>query len=289
MGQLYDNTIRFQDALIYYTTAGERAKQPLVFLHGAPWGTKSFDVVRELAKYFYVVAPEQPGFGRSDPLPDYTNLSEQYADVIHQILVEERLDAAKPIIMAQSFGGKAAHGYLKKYPENISYLVFTDAVMPTMPVPYTWRILWIQVILPLVGGTLLPWVPVLMTRWLVKNIFRRYTIVWNAVVTYPKRMRSLACHRASNVFKSWRSRCPEMQVDYSVCPILMLWGERDGEEHTIVEGGGITHIRIARELYEKIRKVNPEARFVTLRGGHTILYDNPSYVAGEIARFIKNE
>lgn len=170
--ELGNHTIFFEDALVYYITAGERENRPLVFLHGAPWGIKCRDVIKELAKHFYVIAPEQPGFGRSDPLTRYTNLPLQYADVIHQIMVQEKLDAAKPIIMAQSFGGKAAHGYLKKYPENVGYLVLTDAVMPTMPVPYTWRLLWMQVILNSVGGTLLPWVPRSVTRWIVRKVYK---------------------------------------------------------------------------------------------------------------------
>ena len=36
--QSSDHTIYFDGARIYYITAGERWKIPIVFLHGAPWG-----------------------------------------------------------------------------------------------------------------------------------------------------------------------------------------------------------------------------------------------------------
>lgn len=284
--QLFDRTILFDDARIYYVTAGERTNQSLVFLHGAPWGAKCHDVVEELAKYFFVVAPEQPGFGRSDPLISYTNLPEQYADVIHCILIREKLDTTKPVIMAQSFGGYAAHGYLKKYPQNISWLVLTDTVMPTMPVPNTWRIIWLQIILRGLGGILLPLIPRNVAQWIIKALWRRYTLVWNAVNAYPKRLRSMTYHVVSSLWRSLRTQQPSMEVDYSVCPVIMLWGERDGEEHTIAEGGGIAHIQIAEELYKKIRAVNPGVRFVILKGGHTILYENPPYVVGEIQKLV---
>jgi len=284
--QLFDHATHFDGARIYYVTAGELTNNPLVFLHGAPWGTKCHDVVRELARYFYVIAPEQPGFGRSDPLSSYVNLPEQYADVIHQILVRENLDTAKPVIMAQSFGGYAAHGYLKKYPHNIGYFVLTDAVMPTMRVPRTWRIIWIQVILCGLGGILLPFISGKIRRWVIKRLWRKYALVWDAVEMYPERLRSMTHHVVSSLYQSLKTQKPSVNVDYSVCPVLMLWGERDGEEHTLVEGGGIAHIRIARELYKKIKAVNPKTQFVTLKGGHTILYENPSYVIGEIRKRI---
>ena len=282
-----DHVIYYDGVRIYYIIAGERRNTPLVFLHGAPWGTKCYEVVRELARHFFVIAPEQPGFGRSDPLRSYVNLPEQYADVIHQILTQENLDTAKPIIMAQSFGGHAAHGYLKKYPHHISYLILIDAVMPTMPVPCTWRIIWTQIILRGLGGVLLPMIPKKITRWIIKTLWRKYTLVWDAVEQYPERLRSLTYHAVASLYCSLRTQQPSMSVDYSACPVLMLWGERDGEDHTIVEGGGIAHIRIAQELYKKIKAVNPDVRFVTLKGGHTILYENPSYVIGEIRKFIK--
>ncbi len=282
--QVYDHSIHFDGARIYYVTAGELTNKPLVFLHGAPWGMKCHDVVRELAKYFYVIAPEQPGFGRSDPLRSYVNLPEQYADVIHQILIQENLAMAKPIMMAQSFGGHAVHGYLKKYPHSIGYLILTDAVMPTMPVPRTWCIIWTQVILRTLGGTLLPLIPKMTARWIIKTLWRRYTLVWDAVEQYPVRLRSMAYHAVSSLYQSLKTGQPSMNVDYSVVPVLMLWGERDGEEHTIVEGGGIAHIRIAQELYKKIKDVNPKAQFVTFKGGHTILYENPAYVIEEIRK-----
>ncbi|MBI4086737.1 alpha/beta hydrolase [Candidatus Kaiserbacteria bacterium] len=280
--QVEDHHILVGDSLIFYTIAGDSTCQPLVFLHGAPWGMKCRDVTAELAKYFYVIALEQPGFGRSDPLARYTNLPEQYADVVHQILEKERLGEAKSIIMAQSFGGHAAHGYLKKYPDAIRALVLVDAIMPTIPIPRTLRIFFVQIVLVQIAGLLLPILPRRLTLRIVGTLWKHYEIVWDAMEKYPRRMYLLASARVRQAVQSFITGRSFMEVDYSRRPVLMLWGERDGEEHTIAEGGGVTHIRVARLLYEKIKKVRSDAQFVTLKGGHTVLYDEPAYVVGEM-------
>ena len=110
----------------------------------------------------------------------------------------------------------------------------------------------------------------------------RAPVVWDALEKHPDRLRRLVYHTTSRILQSMKTKKPSLEVDYSLCPIVMLWGERDGEEHILAEGGGSTHINIARQLYEQIRHVNSSARFLTLDGGHTILYDRPSYVIGEM-------
>lgn len=284
--KLLDHSIVYEGARVWYVTAGERTNRPLVFLHGAPWGSRCHDVVRELAKYFFVIAPEQPGFGRSDPLSVYTNLPLQYADVLHAILLQEECGAARPIICAQSFGGYAAHGYLTAYRNNISALVLIDAVMPTMPVPRTLRIIAVQGLARWLGGELVAVLPIALTQWILAVLWRKYSLVWDAMIRNPRGVRAMNRHLSSLFFTSLRTRQPIMSVDYSVCSVFLLWGKLDGEEGTLMEGGGITHIRIARALYGKIAAISPRARFVVLEGGHTVLYEDPRYVVGEIQKLI---
>jgi pimeloyl-ACP methyl ester carboxylesterase len=55
---------------IFYREAGPTDAQPLLLLHGLPSVSHMFrDLIPGLTDRFHVVAPDLPGFGRSD-MPD---------------------------------------------------------------------------------------------------------------------------------------------------------------------------------------------------------------------------
>ena len=54
-----------------FVTAGEATKPTALLLHGFPNSARMFrDVVPELSQAAYVIAPDLPGFGESDFLPE---------------------------------------------------------------------------------------------------------------------------------------------------------------------------------------------------------------------------
>lgn len=56
-----------------FVVAGEDAKPVLPLLHGFPGSADYFrDVIPELSRIAYVIAPDLPGYGESDPLPKPT-------------------------------------------------------------------------------------------------------------------------------------------------------------------------------------------------------------------------
>lgn len=56
-----------------FGTAGDRSKPAVLLLHGFPGSARTFrDVMPELSQAAYVIAPELPGFGKSDVLPTPT-------------------------------------------------------------------------------------------------------------------------------------------------------------------------------------------------------------------------
>ncbi len=79
---------------------------PIVFLHG--WGARkdSFgrfgvdNVIVELAKYFYVVAPELPGLIRSQPPKTIWDMGD-YVHLLHKLF--RTLKLGKFILMGQSW------------------------------------------------------------------------------------------------------------------------------------------------------------------------------------------
>ena len=53
-----------------FITAGESSKPAVLLLHGTPQSARYFrDIIPELSRVAYVIAPDLPGFGESDVLP----------------------------------------------------------------------------------------------------------------------------------------------------------------------------------------------------------------------------
>src|SRR5688572_7763555 len=53
-----------------FITAGDSSKPAVLLLHGFPGSVRTFrEVVPELSRAAYVIAPDLPGFGESDVLP----------------------------------------------------------------------------------------------------------------------------------------------------------------------------------------------------------------------------
>ena len=62
-------------------------------------------------------------------------------------------------------------------------------------------------------------------------------------------------------------------------PIFFVWGDRDGREFNLY---GYCPVDEAEQLAEKMKKEGRDVTFLTVHGGHTILYERPAYVVGEI-------
>ncbi len=55
---------------LHYRVAGEQGAPPLLLLHQSPSSSAMYETLMELlADRYYLVAPDTPGFGDSDPLP----------------------------------------------------------------------------------------------------------------------------------------------------------------------------------------------------------------------------
>jgi pimeloyl-ACP methyl ester carboxylesterase len=67
MGSIAYKTVDVDGTRIFYREAGEAGAPPLLLLHGFPTSSHMFrDLIPLLAGQFHIVAPDLPGFGRSD-------------------------------------------------------------------------------------------------------------------------------------------------------------------------------------------------------------------------------
>ena len=118
-------TVTIDGMQINYQSTG--AGQPLLFLHG--WGSSSeaFNrMARPLAARFRCIAPDLPGFGKSDMLPRPFTLQD-YCDVVKKFI--DALGLRDPVMIGHSNGGRILLKWLGRgdCPLRVKKLVLIDA------------------------------------------------------------------------------------------------------------------------------------------------------------------
>jgi pimeloyl-ACP methyl ester carboxylesterase len=107
-----------------FITAGEASKPALLLLHGTPNSARMFrEVVPALARSTYVIAPDLPGHGASDPLPAVS------FDAIGQAICEllDRLDVGPRFIYLHDWGTPVGLQIAMQAPEQVLGLVVQNA------------------------------------------------------------------------------------------------------------------------------------------------------------------
>jgi pimeloyl-ACP methyl ester carboxylesterase len=107
-----------------FITAGDRAKPALLLLHGFPSSSRTFhEVIPRLAREAHVVAPDLPGFGRSDPLaaPSFKALAGAVQELLDHLGIEERF------IYLHDWGASVAVQIAMQAPERVLGLIIQNA------------------------------------------------------------------------------------------------------------------------------------------------------------------
>jgi pimeloyl-ACP methyl ester carboxylesterase len=98
--------------------AGDREKPALLLIHGFPGSSESFrNVIGTLAQDCFVITPDLPGFGGSEPIerPSFSG----FADLIHGLLAR--------------LGVGSFHLYLHDYGAAVGLHLATRAPQDTQP------------------------------------------------------------------------------------------------------------------------------------------------------------
>ena len=114
----------FDDARMAVTLAGDRTKPALLLLHGFPSSSSTFRrVMPLLARDCFVIAPDLPGFGSSDPLtvPSFA----RYADGIERLLAALGVPAF--FLYLHDFGAAVGCHLLTRAPARIRGLIIQNA------------------------------------------------------------------------------------------------------------------------------------------------------------------
>jgi len=92
MSAIRHRTVGVDGLTVFLREAGDPARPTLVLLHGFPSSSRHYvRLLDRLAERWHVVAPDYPGFGRSDPLPaspTFDRLAEVTAAVIDTLGID---------------------------------------------------------------------------------------------------------------------------------------------------------------------------------------------------------
>lgn len=113
----------------------------LLLLHG--WiGTSSWmfrHILPELGRHYHVVAPDLPGFGRSQTLPDAPSIV-GYRDFLRELA--DRLEFDRFHLVGVSVGGTVALSFADRYPERVRRLAVQGPVYRATDLPRRFRIVY---------------------------------------------------------------------------------------------------------------------------------------------------
>lgn len=107
-----------------YVAAGDPAKPALVLLHGYASSSRTFrDVIPALSRVAYVVAPDLPGYGDSDPLalPSFGGLGDAVTELLRHLGVRQRF------IYLHDWGAPVGLHIAMASPELVSGLIIQNA------------------------------------------------------------------------------------------------------------------------------------------------------------------
>jgi pimeloyl-ACP methyl ester carboxylesterase len=105
--------------------SGAAGSPAVVFLHGAgASGLMWREHMARLGDRFHCLAPDLPGFGRSNRLPPLT--VDETADLIAE-LIESRSPARRAHLVGLSWGGGVTHRLLSRHPELVDRAVIDCA------------------------------------------------------------------------------------------------------------------------------------------------------------------
>src|SRR5579863_904344 len=230
---------------------------PLLFLHGGGGAGEWQAAHALLAASHRVIAPDHPGFGESDELPEVEGVDDL---VYHYLEVMDRLGLERPAIVGHSFGGWLAAEIAVHSPERVGALVLLSPVglrIPEHPITDVFfvpppeipaMIFHNPAKLPVPDGP--PDPDVLLAIYRDSTALARYT--WSPFMANPKLERRL--HRVK-------------------APTLVVWAESDRV--------------VPREHAERYAQLIPGARLQTIpECGHALHLELPDEVAAMVGAFL---
>jgi pimeloyl-ACP methyl ester carboxylesterase len=110
---------------VSFVTAGDASKPALLLLHGYASSSRTFrDVIPALSRVAYVIAPDLPGYGKSDPLPapSFAAFSDGILELLRHLEVRQ-----KRFIYLHDWGAPVGLNIAMQSPELVAGLIIQNA------------------------------------------------------------------------------------------------------------------------------------------------------------------
>lgn len=124
MDKAHFKTVKVNGLNLFYREAGKVGKPKLLLLHGFPTSSHMFrNLIPLLSDQFHIVAPDLPGFGKTDLLPrsEFNYTFENIANVIDQFTEVVGFD--KFAIYIFDYGAPTGLRLALKHPERITAII----------------------------------------------------------------------------------------------------------------------------------------------------------------------
>ena len=112
---------------IFYREAGDVNKPTILLLHGYPTSSHMFrNLITDLSVKYHVLAPDYPGFGRSDQpmIKEFDYTFDNMANIIEGFL--KALNVEKYSIYLMDYGAPIGFRIAAKYPERVDALIIQN-------------------------------------------------------------------------------------------------------------------------------------------------------------------
>jgi pimeloyl-ACP methyl ester carboxylesterase len=120
-------TIKVDGLNIFYREAGDVNKPTILLLHGYPTSSHMFrNLITDLSLHYHVLAPDYPGFGRSDQpkIADFDYTFDNMSLIVEGFLKE--LNVNKYSIYLMDYGAPIGFRIAAKYPEKVESLIIQN-------------------------------------------------------------------------------------------------------------------------------------------------------------------
>lgn len=119
--------VTVQGVNIFYREAGDKNKPTILLLHGYPTSSHMFrNLITDLSVQYHVLAPDYPGFGRSDQpaIAAFEYTFDNMANIVEGFLKELKVE--KYSIYLMDYGAPIGFRIASKYPERVESLIIQN-------------------------------------------------------------------------------------------------------------------------------------------------------------------
>lgn len=121
-------TVKVDGLDIFYREAGDKSKPVILLLHGFPSSSHMYrDLIRDLAPFYHVIAPDYPGFGQSSApgVKEFTYTFDNLATIVEHFI--DLLGIKKASLYLQDYGGPIGMRIATRRPEFVQSLIIQNA------------------------------------------------------------------------------------------------------------------------------------------------------------------